>query len=430
LALNVGLIPNPGILKLIKVFFLTILAVYSASLFSDFILDGEPSLLFPEVTALADFEVTDLLFNVREKPLPDTNIVLVNFGDLSRRGIAKQIEKIASQKPKVLGIACNFKKLKDPEPDSLLCLSLNKIKHLVLFGKLDYKRNVNNHLFRVDKYNNNEFDSVSYNHPKFAQYGSPGFLNLLVNPIIDRHSVCRYFMHSKNINGKKINSFAMEIANQSDPQKAREFLKRGPKPEPINYRRTMEDYTVIDASEQDSIGFISSVKLKDKTVIMGFLGSRLEKGKITVEDKFFTPLNVAPLEKSIPDMFGVVVQANIVSMILNQDFIHYPGEWTTIFINFLIVFCHILLLTYGHKKLNAYFDLFALSLLLFQIFLFAVLRTYLFLEYSLKLDLNITVGTLALASVIVSISHLPVFNRFSLVSVRNRFQKKASPKKA
>jgi len=414
--LNIGTIPDPGILKFIKVFFLTLLAVFSTALFSDFFQAEESSLLFPEATALADFEFTDLLFNQRAKPLPDTNIVLVNIGNLSRRGIARQIEKIASQKPKVLGIDCFFRMLKDPEADSLLSLSMSKIKNLVLVGELANKENSNYF----------EFDTVFNSHPKFAQYGSSGFDNLITSED-DAFRTCRTFIPTENINGKIVNSFGIEIVDQLAPQKVKEFVKRQAGRQPINFRRNQEEYTTIDAAQHDSIGFNSSVNLKDKIVMMGYLGGDCG---LSIHDKFHTPLNVAPLGKSYPDMAGLVIHANIVSMVLNQDFIHYPAEWATFFINFLIVFCHILLLMYGHKKLNAYFDLLALSLLLLQIIFFAYLRYYLFMEYSIQLDLNITVGTLALASVIVSISYLPVFNRLSLVSVRNRFQKKASHTKA
>jgi CHASE2 domain-containing sensor protein len=45
------------------------------------------------------------------------------------------------------------------------------------------------------------------------------------------------------------------------------------------------------------------------------------------EDKFYTPLNKKLAGKSNPDMFGVVVHANIISMILREDYVEQMATW-------------------------------------------------------------------------------------------------------
>ena len=54
------------------------------------------------------------------------------------------------------------------------------------------------------------------------------------------------------------------------------------------------------------------------------------------EDKYLTPLNLNPGSGLVPDMFGVVIHANIISMILNEDFIE-PNSLTGTLIISLIV---------------------------------------------------------------------------------------------
>ena len=60
--------------------------------------------------------------------------------------------------------------------------------------------------------------------------------------------------------------------------------------------------------------------IKDKIVLLGFMGINLNDK--TFEDIFFTPLNERYAGKSFPDMYGVVIQANIISMILNKKYIN------------------------------------------------------------------------------------------------------------
>lgn len=66
-----------------------------------------------------------------------------------------------------------------------------------------------------------------------------------------------------------------------------------------------------------------------------------------VEDKHFTPLNPVVGGKSIPDMFGVVIHANIISMLIKGDFMYRISNfWLTaiaLFLNFFLIayFMHV-----------------------------------------------------------------------------------------
>ena len=55
--------------------------------------------------ALQDFELTDYAFSkLRDDPLAEERIVLVNIGSLSRREMAQQIQIISRFKPRVIGV--------------------------------------------------------------------------------------------------------------------------------------------------------------------------------------------------------------------------------------------------------------------------------------------------------------------------------------
>src|SRR5688572_1385403 len=59
--------------------------------------------------AFGDMELADVAFsNLRDDPTIDTNVVIVNIGNLSRAGIAQQIMNISACKPRVIGLDIIF----------------------------------------------------------------------------------------------------------------------------------------------------------------------------------------------------------------------------------------------------------------------------------------------------------------------------------
>ena len=75
--------------------------------------------LSPVATALGDFDVYDIVYSkLLEEQSVDTNIVLVNIGNLSRKEQAEEITVINKFKPAVIGIDAFFEAEKDPVSDS------------------------------------------------------------------------------------------------------------------------------------------------------------------------------------------------------------------------------------------------------------------------------------------------------------------------
>ena len=63
----------------------------------------------PVGKAFGDMELTDITFSqLREDPIIDENVVIVNIGNLSRAGIAQQIMNISACKPRVIGLDIIF----------------------------------------------------------------------------------------------------------------------------------------------------------------------------------------------------------------------------------------------------------------------------------------------------------------------------------
>src|SRR5688500_4655598 len=317
--------------------------------------------------ALNDFELTDYAFsNLRDDPLVEQRVVLVNIGNLSRAGIAEQIRIISKYSPKVIGIdsyfncegglrdTINCPQLLDTMGNLLLANSIKEPGNVVLVSKFHQSYTS----FKTGAFD--VYDSMEYSDPAFQYFSQFGFANLVTaNKATYQEDVkiCRAFVPRMRINGQEHLAFSVKMAMLFDSVKTLEFLKRNREEELINYSRNLERQEVkvaalkgkdlgttkfpmmfpfLDVDQVLNEEFAPEI-VKDKIVIFGFLGSYF--GDPAWNDKFYTPLNKKVAGRANPDMFGVVIHANIVSMILNGDFINQLQEWQKYVIAF--VFCYL-----------------------------------------------------------------------------------------
>lgn len=281
--------------------------------------------------ALEDFELTDIVFsqNLREEQQVDTNIVIVNFGNHRRNMIAKQIEAIIKHDPAVIGIDAHFFKLQDPTKDSLLRAAFSKVKQLVLISELPKANDDGSH------------DSLILSNPYFMENAKTGFADVVS---LKEIRTSRSFSPKERVADSIELAFSVKIAHIFDSVKTEKFLSRAETVEIINFRGNQDKFLTIDAfdlfDESKSIP-----NMKNKIVLMGYMGYEFEKADDVIIDKFFTPMNPRYAGKSHPDMFGIVIHANIISMILNDTTISTVSEtlkWIiTILICYLVVvFCY------------------------------------------------------------------------------------------
>jgi hypothetical protein len=133
---------------------------------------------------------------------------------------------------------------------------------------------------------------------------------------------------------------------------------------------------------------------RDNIVIMGYLGDYL--GDPAWEDKFFTPLNKVVAGRANPDMFGPVVHANAVAMILNEDYVDQMPDWAQYAIAFFISLSTVALFILIDDKLPHWFDALSVAIQLLEVILISVLVVQAFAVWSLKLELAVAMGVSAL----------------------------------
>lgn len=324
---------------------------------------------------LGDFYLTDIVYsNMRDNQNieKDTNIVLVNIGKLNRKGIAKAIEIINSNNPKVLGVDSFFRKPKDESGDSTLEAALNNTKNLVLVSELKG--------YNAEK---DDFDSLVFSYSRFMKNAKSGFANLIIDQ--DNFKTARTFSVSETVEKKSELSFPSQILKLAYPDKYEKLINRNNQVEVINFRRNINKYRTIDVDELFSNqSDLSSIN--GKIVLLGFLGENI-KTKIT-EDLYFTPMNERFIGKSFPDMYGMVIHANVLSQEISEDYIHTMPYWLIVTVICLLIYFNIVLFGIIEEKYENYYEPASLLIVFAEIWSLFLIVIFSFHWFNLFMDLK------------------------------------------
>lgn len=394
--------------------------------------------------ALAEFELTDIVFSkLRPDPVPDSRIVIVNIGQSTRRDIAQEIQIISQHKPKVIGID-SFFNCEGGYYDTLNCPQLlDTLGNLMLSNAIREAGNVvlverllqSDSAFRAEAID--FYDSVEYSDPMFSDYAHNAFANLPTGATYQEDvKICKSIIPKWTVNGKRHLAFSVMMAWMYDSVKTQRFLDRDNEEEVINFRGNIAIDNVKIASHRKAMQSTSEYNaicyavdldqlasgaydpkiFENSVVILGYLGDYF--GDPAWEDKFFSPLNTKVAGRANPDMFGPVIHANVVAMILNEDYINEIPLSLQVIIAVLACFLNILLFRWIDDRFPAWFDGLSVILQLIQIVLVSSLIVWAFAEFNLKLELSLTIGALALVG--------PCFDIAK--SVENSFSKSLTPK--
>ncbi len=371
--------------------------------------------------ALKDTELTDYAFNqLRPDPVVDERIVLVNIGTLSRREVAREIQMISQFMPRVIGIdaiyccegglrdTINCPQLLDTLGNLMLSNSIQEAGNVVLGIKLMQTDSLGQ--FDVD-----HADSLEISDPIFSDYAQEGFVTIPTDATYQEDvKISRTILPSRVIRGRRELAFSVRMAMMYDSVKTKKFLARNIEEEIINFRGNIEVrqlrinslknketattnfgtmFFVVDADDVLS-GNVSPELFRDKVVVMGYLGDYL--GDDAWEDKFYTPLNKKLGGRANPDMFGPVVHSNVVAMILNEDYVDVLTPWQKYLIAILICFLTVGLFMTIDEKLPNWYDALSVIIQLVEIAIIMWIIIYVFASYSIKLELDLTLGIVAL----------------------------------
>jgi CHASE2 domain-containing sensor protein len=364
--------------------------------------------------SLGDMEMTDITFSrLRQDPEIDTNIVIINISNKPRALIAEQIRIISKYKPRVIGID-SFFNCPGGITDSLNCpAAYDTLSNLMFGSAIEEAGNVvlvtkllqSDSLLNLYNGDIDIYDSLEHTDLMLRPNAYEGYASLETDAEHQEDlKSCRRFNPTIQAKGESLYAFSVRMAMLYDSAKTKKFLARNNYSEVINYRGNIYDpfgasefpgryYTLDWYQALDTNSFVPSM-LKDKIVIMGFLGDDLSD--TSWDDKFFTPLNKHYAGKTRPDMYGVVVHANIVSMILNEDYIDELAEWQQILIASLLCFLNVAVFIVINRKIPLWYDGLSILLQLVQIVVCTILMIYIFYWFNFKVNLTYTLAALAL----------------------------------
>lgn len=367
--------------------------------------------------ALEDFDLSDMVYTATRDEMPkDTNITLVNIGNLNRAQLSVLMDNLNKYQPKVIGIDARFVKDKTEfyrerglvNGDSLLELAFEKTENLVLATKLqDYSDTLN------------QWQAVETSIPRLMKSAHAGFVNMITKE--DDFRVSRKIVPVDFVNDEMQIFFPVKIASFVAPDKVDKFLKR-PRtqqliqfkkahqsltedqseklPETIYYRGNINNFSTekdvfgkgdaflkLDVDEILADEFDTRL-VKDKVLILGYMGDRITNDLFWDEDKFYTPLNKKYAGKSFPDMYGVTVHANIVSMILNETYVDEVDTNFNLWVNVLLCMMWVLLFSYIFHRVKLWWDGLSALITMVGAFAIAAVEVYIFHFYRLTIDFS------------------------------------------
>ncbi len=352
----------------------------------------------PIKKALSDFNFSDLLYsklNTSQDAL-DTSIVLVNIGHLDRAKIAEQIQIIRKHRPRVIGFDGFFSNRRDSAMDVMLKEQLNR-NDLVMAGYLAGKNEMDG-----------KFEKIETSDPWFG-CRTAGFVNLGgSNP---ETSTVRYFSPGEKFGDRTLEAWAVEIAKKYNPKAVNKLKERNNKREVINYLGNKNAFVCLEANEiSDTLADLKI--LKDKIVLMGYMGESFG-APVNLEDIYYTPMNRALAGRSLPDMHGVVIHANIIHMILKQTYINSMPVWLSIVLAFILCYFYIVFITWFNTRYPLQFNI------VFPVFLLLLNVAIVYIFFLLYKHCNYSINSVYfLAPIILYKTFLTYYERGLLIISR------------
>lgn len=291
-----------------------------------------------------DFDIYDLHYSKLQNEKKDTNIVLVQIGD-TRDEIQKQLKLLSAYKPAVIGIDVDFKKAPDEAVED--SVKEKRIKDDSVLKKQihDMPQVVTGHRMVIDHITGHLEVQPNYFDDDSTIRNRSGYFNFIGEEI----SVIRQYAPFYKLDSTIEYALTSRILEKFKPDLFQKLKKRKNKIEAINYSGNTEHYVTITREElmKDSVTKEFKKNIKGKIVLLGVFYTT---PPLLMDDIHFTPLNRKISGKSLPDMYGVVIHANVLSMLLSGKYIKMKSEKFTYLLAFLIVFFITLYQLRLHKR--------------------------------------------------------------------------------
>ncbi|MFY8000783.1 MAG: CHASE2 domain-containing protein [Candidatus Kapaibacteriota bacterium] len=357
---------------------------------------GNIEIFDPIQNALADFSFTDIVYAQwrRDDAPVDENIILVNVGR-NRGEIASQTKILAAMEPKVIGIDPLLSSEKEPEVDLALIDAIQSAKSVVMAARLsDWKDDNKNPLFLKLQPPHPKFQlpNVSYGHTSFTADEKNKNTAQTIRDFEPVYTVNDSLLTKKDTT---ISAFALEIAERWKPGTIKLIKERGEKKELINYRGSFNKFIQIDiepgVSIDSAVAMYGSL-VKGKIVLLGFMGQPFDNPS-DMRNKFYTPAAKEYVGKNPPDMYAIVLHANIVSMLTRGELITQMPDWLGYAMAVIVCYINMALFHWITIKLPSFAggEMKVIQLIQAAILVLGAMQALNVFDYQIKLSLTLAI---------------------------------------
>ena len=281
--------------------------------------------LDPFNNGVKNYEITDIVYAyLSEQPkYQETEVIIVNSGQPDRAKLTKLVNRLAEAEAKVIGLDFFFQDLRDQKIDTLLQESIKRAGNVVLACEL----------YQIDE-SNQQFDKIIGVDTFFSNHAQLGYVNFPANA----SKTIRIYSPREKVEGAYFPAFTSAVMEKFNPEAYQKLIQRGNEFERIFYIGNKDDFTRYELAQlTDSLSLEQArMVVKDKIVLVGYAAEDIWANPLT--DRHYTPLNKNYSGKSIPDMYGVVIHANVLSMVLRSNYVREIPLWLNILLT--IIFCY------------------------------------------------------------------------------------------
>jgi len=352
----------------------------------------------PMTKSLSDFKISDIVDSQivpRNELMADTNMILINteinHKPISNYYLAQLINIINQYQPKVIAIDQIVRKSNNHKKDRILAKILSRSKNLVFSEELI-------------KFNDDteQFDSVASSDKLFTQFAVQGYRNFLITKDEQFQNI-RRFTPITTVKEKKYESFCLRVCELYSPMQAKKLLQRNNETEFIKYLGHYQFFR-LDLADVFQNNFAEDL-FKNKIVILGTINTRDNiDSSMSLSDVYFTPLNKTYTGKAFPDMHGTILRANIISMILNNNFINTTmPQWLIYLITIITIYINMIIFTYIVIKNKKWYEILSLAVFVVESLLVLLITIIGLIFFNYEMDLTILIFAIALSVMIYEI---------------------------
>jgi len=359
--------------------------------------------LNPFNETIRDYEITDIVYSrLRDKKVKkDDRIVLVNAGfPPSRDTIRMILDRIIDDGAKVIALDITFEERKNFKIDSMLLQSMGRIENVVLANKVSGL----------------EEDGITFKFQEacdtfFANHITTGFINFIDHD----SSTIRYFSPREKVEESEevCMAFAVRTASLYEPAAVERLFKRNKDFEEIYYTGDENQFTLLDFKDILDVNQNHKTTLADKIVLIGFHPTSPTIRPVI--DKHYTPLNPLYTGHNSQDMYGMVIHANIILMILDNTYIYEFPFWINLLLTSVFCYFNVHLFYQIFRRVSLPFQFITRFLQLGEIILLFFIVAILFHYYRIKMDMAYWISALLLTFDAVKFYDNGIRKRFKIL---------------